>query len=142
MDLGNPLELCVFCLWYSAALQAKRPARLFFEDVREKSTRMETVSYLRVGINAHKKSCMACVFDSSHEVLGWPMDTFVFNTKREGVQEFMKKVPEKSIVVIETSTTGKVLLKILSSKYDIHLAFHRMKEKPKSKRIVVTQHES
>ena len=37
------------------------------------------------------------------------------------MQEFIEKVPENSVVVIETSTTGKVLSKMLSSRYDIHL---------------------
>src|SRR5208283_6159943 len=79
---------------------------------------------IRVGIDAHKRNCTTCVFDNDgaeQQPFNSPTNTFVFNTTREGVQEFMEKVPENSIVVIETSTTGKVLSKMLSSKYDIHL---------------------
>lgn len=80
---------------------------------------------IRVGIDAHKRNCTTCVFEESSGVGEQPFDsptnTFVFDTTREGVKEFMEKVPENSIVVIETSTTGKVLSKMLSSKYAIHL---------------------
>jgi transposase len=79
---------------------------------------------IRVGIDAHKRNCTTCVFDNDgaeNQVLDSPTNTFVFNTTHEGVQEFMEKVPENSVVVIETSTTGKVLSKMLSSRYDIHL---------------------
>jgi transposase len=78
---------------------------------------------IRVGIDAHKRNCTTCVFDNdgAEQILNSPTNTFVFNTTREGVQAFMEKVPENSVVVIETSTTGKVLSKMLSSKYDIHL---------------------
>ena len=48
-------------------------------------------------------------------------EIFEFQTTKKGVEEFMKKVPEGSTVVIETSTTGKALSMILSSKYDVQL---------------------
>jgi hypothetical protein len=43
--------------------------------------------------------------------------SFDFQTTRQRVYEFMEKVPEGSIVVIESSTTGKVLSRMLSGKY-------------------------
>ncbi|MGB8938346.1 MAG: hypothetical protein WCC17_24905, partial [Candidatus Nitrosopolaris sp.] len=41
--------------------------------------------------------------------------SFDFQTTRQGVYEFMEKVPEGSIAVIESSTTGKVLSRMISN---------------------------
>lgn len=74
----------------------------------------------RVGIDAHKKSCTTCVFRD--DVLSSnPSETFVFKTTTQGVAEFMEKVPEGSTVVIESSTTGKAISRILSGKYEVHM---------------------
>ena len=56
---------------------------------------------MRVGIDAHKMKCTTVMFDGD-SVTG----SFDFQTTRHGVYEFMEKVPEGSIAVIESSTTG------------------------------------
>lgn len=71
---------------------------------------------MRVGIDSHKRSCTATMFEGD-SVTG----SFDFPTTRDGVSEFMEKVPEGSVVVIEASTTGKVLSKMLLQKYDVHM---------------------
>jgi|SRR5579875_505378 len=70
-----------------------------------------------VGIDAHKRSCTTSTSDESYN----PMETFEFSTTRNGVKEFMERVPEGSTVVIEASTTGKTLARILSAKYEVHM---------------------
>jgi transposase len=46
----------------------------------------------------------------------------VFKTTRQGVSEFMDKIPKDSLIVIEASTTGKSLSRILLQKYSsIHM---------------------
>ena len=71
---------------------------------------------MRVGIDAHKRRCTASMFE-------WDSVTgsFDFSTTRDGVSEFMEKVPEGSVVVIEASTTGKVLSRMLLQKYAVHM---------------------
>jgi hypothetical protein len=64
---------------------------------------------MRVGIDAHKMKCTTVMFEGD-SVTG----SFDFQTTRQGVYEFMKKVPQGSIAVIESSTTGKVLSRMLS----------------------------
>jgi transposase len=71
---------------------------------------------MRVGIDAHKMKCTTVMFDGD-SVTG----SFDFQTTRQGVYEFMEKVPEGSIAVIESSTTGKVLSRMLSGKYEVHM---------------------
>jgi transposase len=71
---------------------------------------------MRVGIDAHKTKCTTVMFDGD-SVTG----SFDFQTTRHGVYEFMEKVPEGSIAVIEPSTTGKVLSRMLSGKYEVHM---------------------
>jgi transposase len=75
---------------------------------------------MRAGIDAHKKSCTTCIFKDDG-VSSTPSETFVFRTTMQGVAEFMEKVPEGSTVVIESSTTGKVISRLLSSKYEVHM---------------------
>lgn len=64
---------------------------------------------MKAGIDAHKRRCTVTLFEGD-SVTG----SFDFSTTRHGVSEFMEKVPEGSIVVIESSTTGKALSKMLS----------------------------
>ena len=71
---------------------------------------------MRVGIDAHKMKCTTVMFDGDY-VTG----SFDFQTTRQAVYEFMEKVPEGSIAVIESSTTGKVLSRMLSGKYEVHM---------------------
>jgi transposase len=72
---------------------------------------------MKVGIDAHKRSCTVAMFEGD-SVTG----SFDFPTTRQGVSEFMQKVPHGSTIVIEASTTGKVLSKMLLQKnYDIHM---------------------
>lgn len=90
---------------------------------------------MRVGIDAHKRNCTTCVFSDAADDGISPVDSFVFKTTRQGVVEFMEKVPENSVVVIESSTTGKALSRMLLSKYDIHLvAPHERKPQVKTDR--------
>ena len=74
---------------------------------------------MRVGIDAHKMKCTTVMFDGD-SVTG----SFDFQTTRQGVYEFMEKVPEGSVAVIESSTTGKVLSRMLSGKYEVHMRMH------------------
>jgi transposase len=76
---------------------------------------------MRVGIDAHKKNCTTCVFKDSDVLSSAPSERFVFKTTMQGVAEFMEKIPEGSMVVIESSTTGKAISKLLSSKYEVHM---------------------
>ena len=71
---------------------------------------------MKVGIDAHKRSCTVALFEGD-SVTG----SFDFPTTRQGVTGFMEKVPHGSTVVIEASTTGKVLSRMLSQKYDVHM---------------------
>jgi|SRR5579875_383363 hypothetical protein len=59
-------------------------------------------------------------------------EIFEFQTTKEGVDEFIKKVPEGSTVVMETSKTGKTLSIMLYGKYDVHMIAPPEK-KPKAK---------
>jgi len=71
---------------------------------------------MHVGIDAHKRSCTVCVVEE-----GTVRDSFSFPTTREGVREFMDKIRGKATVVIEASTTGKVLSRMLLDKYEVHM---------------------
>src|SRR5487761_1563001 len=52
-----------------------------------------------------------------------PVQSFVFKTSRAGVSELLAKIPEKSVFVIESSTTGKAITRLLSStsNHEIHM---------------------
>lgn len=76
---------------------------------------------MRVGIDAHKKSCTTCVFQDTDVLSSSPSETFVFKTTRQGVVEFMKKIPGGAMVAIQSSTTGKAISKLLSGKYEVHM---------------------
>ena len=76
---------------------------------------------MRVGIDAHKKTCTTCVFQDNDTLGSNPSETFVFKTTARGVAEFMGKIPEGSTVVIESSTTGKAISKLLSGRYEVHM---------------------
>lgn len=72
---------------------------------------------MKVGIDAHKRNCTVTLFEGD-SVTG----SFDFPTTRHGVvSEFMEKVPHGSTVVVEASTTGKVLSRMLLQKYDVHM---------------------
>jgi transposase len=70
---------------------------------------------MRVGIDAHKKSCTTCVFADGAGVGESPIDSFVFKTSKAGVSELLARIPEKSVFVIESSTTGKAITRLISS---------------------------
>jgi hypothetical protein len=76
---------------------------------------------MRVGIDAHKKSCTTCVFQDSDVLSSTPSERFVFKTTMRGVTEFMERIPEGSMVVVESSTTGKAISKLLSGRYLVHM---------------------
>jgi transposase len=71
---------------------------------------------MEVGIDAHKRSCTVCVVEE-----GTVTDSFSFPTTREGVNEFMEKIHGKATVIVEASTTGKVLSRMLLEKYEVHM---------------------
>ena len=71
---------------------------------------------MHVGIDAHKKTCTVCVIED-----GAVRESFVFPTTREGVSEFMERIPSRATVVVEASTTGKVISRLLAEKYLIHM---------------------
>ena len=76
---------------------------------------------MMVGIDAHKKSCTTCIFKEDNVLTSPPSETFAFKTTLQGVTEFMGRVPEGSLVVLESSTTGKAISKLLSGRYMVHL---------------------
>jgi len=83
---------------------------------------------MQVGIDAHKRSCTVCVIEE-----GTVTDSFSFPTTREGVGEFMGRIHGKATVIIEASTTGKVLSRMLLDKYEVHMV-----APPERKRSVKT----
>lgn len=68
-----------------------------------------------VGIDAHKKNCVAALLQDSGT------EMFEFPTTMQGLSALQEKVPRGSTLVIEASTTGKVITKILSSRYEVHM---------------------
>ena len=77
---------------------------------------------VRVGIDAHKKKCVMQVFDSGVADELKPSDTVTFPTTMEGLSSSVyQRVPEGSVIVIESSTTGKLLSRILSQRYEVHM---------------------
>ncbi len=71
---------------------------------------------MTVGVDAHKRSCTACTFEGQIK-----KEFFEFPTTAQGVRSFTTKIPEGSVIVIESSTTGKVLSKLLSERYYVHM---------------------
>lgn len=76
---------------------------------------------IRAGIDAHKKSCTVAVFDHSARTEDVPRESFSFKTSPQGVRELTSRIPEGSLLVIESSTTGKVLSRMLSGRYEVHM---------------------
>jgi len=76
---------------------------------------------MMVGIDAHKKNCTTCIFQEDNVLTSPPSETFSFKTTVQGVAEFMEKIPKGSMVVVESSTTGKAISKLLSSRYMVHM---------------------
>src|SRR5487761_1361594 len=75
----------------------------------------------RIGIDAHKRSCTVSIFENDSVLENPPNDSFSFKTTREALHEFMQKVPDKSIIVVESSTTGKTISRMLSGRYEVHM---------------------
>jgi transposase len=71
---------------------------------------------MHVGIDAHKRTCTVCVIED-----GAVRESFAFPTTREGVSEFMERIPIRATVVVEASTTGKVISRMLADKHEIHM---------------------
>jgi transposase len=71
---------------------------------------------ITVGVDAHKRSCTACTFEDQTK-----KELFEFPTTNQGLSSFTTRIPEGSIVVIESSTTGKVLSRVLSERYRVHM---------------------
>src|SRR5205809_555367 len=77
---------------------------------------MTVMMMTTVGVDAHKKSCTACTFEDQTK-----RELFEFPTTLQGIRSFTTRIPEGSVVVIESSTTGKVLSKLLSETYEVHM---------------------
>ena len=71
---------------------------------------------MTVGVDAHKRSCTACTFEDQTK-----KELFEFPTTQQGLSSFATKIPEGSVVVIESSTTGKALSRLLSERYEVHM---------------------
>jgi len=71
---------------------------------------------MTVGVDAHKRSCTACTFEDQTK-----KELFEFPTTNPGLSSFTANVPEGSVVVIESSTTGKALSRIFSERYQVHM---------------------
>jgi len=71
---------------------------------------------MTVGVDAHKRSCTACTFEDQTK-----KELFEFPTTNPGLSSFAANVPEGSVVVIESSTTGKALSRIFSERYQVHM---------------------
>jgi len=81
---------------------------------------------MNVGIDAHKRTCTVCVIDE-----GAVRESFAFPTTREGVLEFAERIPSLATVVIEASTTGKVISRMLADKkYEIHMVAPPERKRP------------
>jgi len=76
---------------------------------------------VRVGIDAHKKKCVTQIFNSDRADGFEPTEMFTFPTTMKGLSSIYQRVPEGSVIVIESSTTGKLLSRILSPKYEVHM---------------------
>ena len=66
---------------------------------------------MRVGIDAHKMKCTTVMFDGDSVT-----ESFDFQTTRQGVYEFMEKVPEGSIAVIESRARMAAMMMDRSTK--------------------------
>ena len=88
---------------------------------------------MRVGIDAHKRSCTTLVFADGEES---PIQSFDFKTTRAEVLASLEKIPEKSVFVIESSTTGKAITKMISSSRSNHVV--HMVAPPEKKASVKT----
>jgi transposase len=80
---------------------------------------------MHVGIDAHKRTSTVCVIED-----GAVRESFTFPTTREGVSEFMERIPSLATVVIEASTTGKVISRMLADKYLIHMVAPPERKRP------------
>lgn len=76
---------------------------------------------MRVGIDAHKRKCVTQIFGSDKAEEFKPTEAFSFPTTMEGLSSIYQRIPEGTVIVIESSTTGKLLSRVLSSKYEVHM---------------------
>jgi hypothetical protein len=76
---------------------------------------------VRVGIDAHKRKCVTQIFYSDKVGQFKPTDSFTFSTTMDGLSSIYQRVPEGSVIVIESSTTDKLLSRILSSRYEVQM---------------------
>jgi transposase len=71
---------------------------------------------MTVGVDAHKRNCTACTFEGQTK-----KEVFEFPTTNRGLSSFTTRIPDGSVVVIESSTTGKALSRLLSDRYQVHM---------------------
>ncbi|MDH2900742.1 MAG: IS110 family transposase [archaeon] len=81
-------------------------------QTKQQEKEYESKRMMRVGIDAHKKSCTTLLFAEGGES---PIQSFVFKTTRAGVSEMLSKVPDKSLFIIESSTSGKAITRMICS---------------------------
>jgi transposase len=73
---------------------------------------------MMVGVDAHKKSCTAIRYDETKRKV---LETSVFPTSKTSVTEFMEHLPEGTTVVVESSTTGKAITKLIPTKLQVQM---------------------
>ena len=79
-------------------------------------TTTTTTTTMTVGVDAHKRNCTACTFEGQTK-----KEVFEFPTTNRGLSSFTTRIPDGSVVVIESSTTGKALSRLLSDRYQVHM---------------------
>ncbi len=72
-----------------------------------------------IGIDVHKLSESVCVTDMDGKIV----EEYKMDNSKENWDSFMKKYPKKSDIVVESSTTGKYVARLLRDNgFNIHLA--------------------
>lgn len=72
-----------------------------------------------VGIDAHKKSCTAMKYDEEKERK--VLETTVIPTTKQALAEYRDKLPKGTVIVVESSTTGRAVSTIFSPRCEVHM---------------------
>lgn len=73
---------------------------------------------MRVGIDAHKKTCTVMKYDESE---GKVLESVVLPTTKKALSEFRDSLPEGTVTVVESSTSGKAVSMLLSPRCEVHM---------------------
>jgi transposase len=73
---------------------------------------------MRVGIDAHKKTCTATSYDESK---GNVLASKILPTTKKAITEFRDSLPEGTVTVVEASTSGKAVSILLSRRCEVHM---------------------